>query len=114
MELFKKTIETINGIDINFIALNEEIPLSELLPDYTDEEINKIYEDNVVFCAKVEAKYKGIELASDYLGGCIYGWYDDFYDRYKDDYFKDMYNNVLKDAKKEIEILKQDIKELTI
>jgi hypothetical protein len=114
MELHKKNIETINGIDINFIALNEDVSLCDLLPEESEEEIKNIYKSNVVFCAKIEATYKGIELASDYLGGCIYESYEDFYNKYKEDYFKQMYESVLHQAEKEIHLLREKFNNLTI
>lgn len=114
MELHREVIENINGIEIIFTALEEYVPLSELLPEETEEELNYIWNNNAIFCAKLEANYKGIELSSDYLGGCIYEYYEDFYTKYKDDCFSDMYQTVIEEAKKELEQLKKDLNKLTI
>ena len=98
----KKFIKTVEGIDIYFEALEENIPLSELLPEETQEQIKEIEDNNIIFCAKVTAKVNDIELSNDYLGGCIYESEEDFYTKYENDYFTDMVNNVVSEAKKEI------------
>lgn len=98
----KIKVKTIDKIDIYFEPINEHISLSELLPDETEESLKQIENNNVIFCAKVTACKGGIELAEDYLGGCIYENYEDFYIKYKDYYFADMVSAVLSDGKKEI------------
>lgn len=98
----EKFIKTVEGIDIYFEALEENISLSELLPEETKEQLQEIEDNNIIFCAKVTAKVNGIGLADDYLGGCIYESEEDFYTRYENDYFSDMVNNVVSEAKKEI------------
>jgi len=99
MSLFKHEVETINGVTILFEALEEHISLSELLPDDTPEQLKDIEDDNVIFCAKVSAVVDGVEFASDYLGGCIYSEYEDFYTKYKSDYYADMVQTVLKEGR---------------
>lgn len=104
----KTLVKTHEGFDIYFEALNEDICLSELLPEETEEQLKEIEDNNILFCAKVTAEKAGIELASDYLGGCIYESEEDFYVKYENDYFADMVNNVVKEAKKELpNIIKQ-------
>lgn len=98
----EKFIKTVEGIDIYFEALEEDISLSELLPEETKQQLQEIEDNNIIFCAKVTAKVNGIELADDYLGGCIYETEEDFYIKYENDYFSDMVNNVISEAKKEI------------
>lgn len=98
-----------NGLEIYFEALPEYIPLSEILPEETPEEIEKLYLSKAIFCAKVSAEVSGVELAVDYLGGCIYESEEDFYTKYKDDYFSDMVETVKEGATKEAQ---KKIKEL--
>ena len=111
MELHKEVLENINGIDIIFTALEEDFSLRELLPEETEDRLIEIWNSNDVFCAKLEANYKGLELSSDYLGGCIYNSYNDFY---KDDYFLDMRDNVINDARKYLENIREDVSKLTL
>jgi hypothetical protein len=59
-----------------------------------------------MFVAKVTAKFEGIELATDYLGGCIYESFEEFINQ-KDDYFDQMVNQVVKDGKEELKRLKE-------
>ena len=107
----KTLVKKVNGFDIYFEPLEEDISLSELLPEETPEQLKEIYNSNVVFCAKVTAEKNNIEIASDYLGGCIYESEEDFYIKYKDDYFADMVNTVLEEAKKELPILIKSLQE---
>ena len=55
-----------------------------MLPEHNDEQIEEIYENSEIFCAKVTAEKLGIELGCDYLGGCVYESQEDFYTKYKD------------------------------
>jgi hypothetical protein len=91
-----------DGFDIYFEPVEDCISLSELLPEETPEEIDRIWNENAVFCAKVTAEKAGVELAEDYLAGCIYKCAEDFYIKYKDDYFADMVNTVIEAAKEEL------------
>ena len=95
-----ETIETkkINGFDITFSIAPEDI-----LPDWdfeTDadrhELLRKIDNGTLLwFVAKVTASKNGIELASDYLGGCCYESTDEFIE---DAYYFDMVQNVITEA----------------
>jgi hypothetical protein len=51
------------------------------------------------FCAKVTASRNGIDLASDYLGGCCYDSYEDFAE---DSYCMDMQYEAIKRAREVI------------
>lgn len=106
MKIFVKEVE---GFKIYFEALEEYISLSELLPEETEEQLKEIENSNVIFCAKVTAKKAGVELASDYLGGCIYEDEEDFYTKYKDDYFADMVETVVSEAKEKVKELIQQL-----
>lgn len=97
----KTLVKTIDGFNIYFEALEEHMPLSELLPEEPEEQLQEIYENNVIFCAKVSAEKAGIELASEYLGGCIYKTEEEFY-KTEGCYFDDMVSTVISEAKKEI------------
>ena len=48
------------------------------------------------FCAQVTAEWEGIELASDYLGGCCYDSFESFANG--QDYHADMIDNVVREA----------------
>lgn len=105
----KTLVKTVKGFDIYFEALEENISLRELLPEETEDDLQEIERNNAIFCAKVTAEKAGVELASDYLGGCIYENEEDFYIRYENEYFADMVNTVVNEAEKELSNL---IKEL--
>ncbi len=55
------------------------------------------------FCAKVTASKNGIELGTDYLGGCCYKSEQEFVKQ--DDYYSDMRKSAIAEAKKAIEEL---------
>ena len=97
----KDLVKTEQGFDIYFEALEEHIPLTQLFEECDlQETIKKVNSGEwVYFCAKVTAFKGGVELASDYLGGCVYDSYEDFYIRYKDDYFADMVQTVIEQSK---------------
>ena len=78
----------------------------------------------IAFCAKAAVYYKGIELATDYLGGCIYRSLDEFMDHREcgkqnkvyaakgetgrcGSYFADMVKQVCDEARKELKRLQQ-------
>jgi len=108
----KTFVKKHKGLDIYFEALEEYIPLHELLPDHTPEQISVIERENVIFCARVSAEVNGIELASCDLGGCIYENYEDFYTRYKGDYFSEMVKNVYKQSIKEVKELRNKLEQV--
>jgi hypothetical protein len=109
-EIMKTLVLKKDGFEIYFEALEEFIQLAELLPEENEESLEGISNSNEIFCAKVSAHKCGIELASDYLGGCIYETAEDFYTKHKDDYFEDMVCSVVSDAKKEIKVLLKELK----
>jgi hypothetical protein len=56
------------------------------------------------FIAKVTAEKMGIELASDYLGGCCYRTIEKFI---ADSYYRDMVDTVIIEARQRIQQLKE-------
>ena len=107
----KTLVETVNGFDIYFEALEEHQTLRELLPEEDEESLKKIYNENEIFCAKITAEKAGIELASDYLGGCIYESSEDFYTKYKTEYYSDMKKTVIEEAQREVKNLIKKLQE---
>ena len=78
----------------------------------------------IAFCAKAAVYYRGNELATDYLGGCIYRSLDEFMDHREcgkqnkvyaakgetgrcGSYFADMVKQVCDEARKELKRLQQ-------
>lgn len=97
------------GFDIFFQPFVEDESLTDLYSDDTPEQIAEMQKDlnsynSVLFVAKVSAHKAGIELGTDYLGGCHYGRYEDFY-REESGYFADMVQNAINEAKKTIELI---------
>jgi len=95
--------ETVGHFEINFYAEPEYESLSELFPDDTEEEIAEMEKNIencklVYFCAKVTASLCGIELASDYLGGCVYDSYEQFTEL-DGDHYSDRKDTVLRNAR---------------
>lgn len=104
-------VETVDGFNIYFTALVEDQPIDGFMVE--ESEVKEIQEkvnnyELVYFLAKVEADKNGITLASDYLGGCFYDDYEDFYVKYKNDYYADMKATVTKEAKQAIKELIED------
>jgi len=93
------------GFEINFYAGEEDChPRDLFMPEDVDQIVNDINEGNLVwFVAKVTASKKGIELANDYLGGCLYPSYMDFVE--DNFYYADMIDTVIKDARQTIKEL---------
>jgi hypothetical protein len=97
--------------------------LDDLSPDLswdeTGEVRDKLYDGRLtLFCARARVMWQGVELASDYLGGCIYEDIDAFQDHRQcgrenrrleaagetarcGSYFSDMISNVCTEARKE-------------
>ena len=99
-------VENFEGFDIYFEELPEEQDVYSYLRielGWTEKEANEYTGE--FFCARVSAVKNGIELASDYLGTCIYNNVEDFYTTYKDDYYADMRNTVIVEAKEVIQEL---------
>jgi hypothetical protein len=87
--------------EIWFVPLFEDMSLEDTFePSDIPDLIYRLNNfDAVYFCAKVYAKFRGVELhASDYLGACYYDSFEEFYEG--NDYIIDMINEVEKEAKK--------------
>jgi len=94
------------GFTLRLSALVDFTPISDT---FEDEQVKEVIErinsgEWLYFCAKVTAYKKGIELSSDYLGGCVYEGLEDFAEC--SGYVDDMINTVVNEAK-------ETIKELT-
>jgi hypothetical protein len=96
--------EHVEGFDIHFYALPEEMHPRHHFDDSVDDisdicdKINRgVYQ---WFVAKVTASKAGIELSSDYLGGCLYDSCEQFVE--DNDYYSDMRNSVIQQAKEKI------------
>lgn len=95
--------ETREGFDIRFYAA-PEIDSPEGAFDDDGETAAAIYEGRVDwFMAKMTANRNGIELATDYLGGCAYKSVRDFIR--EDDYYADMCQTVINEARAAIQKL---------
>ena len=106
----KTLVKQIDGFDIYFKALEDSDYDFDMMEDSDAQETKDSIESGelILFTAKITAEKAGIELASDYLGGCIYESEEDFYIKYKDEYFADMVENVLAEAKpKVIELISE-------
>ena len=92
-----------NGFKIDFYALDEHITLEQLGYSAEDAEETRAKLERyelVMFCAKITASKNGIELAADYLCGCIYEDEKDFVNN--DCYYGDMVQTVIESAKQAI------------
>ena len=92
----KVLVETIDGFEIYFEAVDEICPINILFP----ENYQSIADDidagkSELFCACVSARSNGIELATSYLGGCVYESVEAFYTTYKTDSYLDMRTDVI-------------------
>lgn len=97
------------GFKIDFYALEDHNDVADQFEDADAAEIMAQLEagDLVKFTAKITASKNGIELASDYLGGCFYKDEKDFVNN--DCYYGDMVQTVIEEAKKAIIDLAKDI-----
>ena len=107
--LYTQELQSVDGFDITFNALAEDVPLSDTL-DCTDQELKEYYKklenyDLVYFCAEVTASRCGVNLAHNYLGCCIYVSYDDFIQA--NDYIQDMIQMAVEDAKHTLKQMNQ-------
>ena len=103
--------EQYKGFDVSFYATHEHMHPRDSFDEScwdVDELCSKIDNgDYVWFIAKVTASKNGIELASEYLGGCLY---DNEMQFVKDnDYYNDMRQTVTNEAKKAIELLANEV-----
>ena len=96
-----------DGFELKLYFLEECIPLLDTF-DYDDKAQEQELIDNVesgewlYFCAKVTACKEGVELASDYLGACVYEGETDFK---ASGYYEDMCNIAISEAKEVIKNL---------
>ena len=108
-------VETIDNVSIYFQPMVEDTSPFDLFEDKEAcETMDKIESGEWVwFVAKVTARidgdeddYYNLELASEYLCGCIYDSYEQFYTEYKDQCYSEMRDEVLKQSKQELKSLK--------
>ena len=101
--------EAREGFKIDFYALEDFTSPRDMFEDEDAEEIISQLEagDIVQFTAKITASKNGIELAADYLGGCIYASEKDFVNN--ECYYGDMVQTVIAEAKQAIIDLAKDI-----
>jgi hypothetical protein len=102
--------EHADGFLVCFYATPEDLPPHDLF-DPTIDDIDQICRDIdngrfAWFCAKVTASKNGIELAADYLGGCLYEDMLDFVS--ENDYYADMRERVIAEAKQAIQDLTRE------
>jgi hypothetical protein len=99
---------TAAGFDIVFSVTHED---SELDWDFENEEdkqntLRRINNGDLVwFVARVQAFKNGIELGTDYLGGCCYDSYMQFVE--EGGYYADMVQNAVSEARETIAKLTQ-------
>lgn len=98
-----------DGFKIDFYALEDFSSPRDMFEDDEAAEIIAQLEagDLVQFTAKVTASKNGIELAADYLGGCIYADEKDFVNN--ECYYGDMVRTVIEEAKQAIIDLNKEI-----
>lgn len=98
--------EIVDGFDIVFSIATEETDPCDLF-DSAECDIQQLYDDInsgrcLWFTARVQAFRVGVELAVDYLGGCMYKSTEEFM---ADAYYTDMIDNVIRDASEKITLL---------
>lgn len=111
-ELDKPTlIKTTGKIKIYFVPLIEYMSVyDQFEPEDAEEIARKIDRyDLVYFVAKVYAEFNGLEIGTDYLEGCIYESYEDFYNG---KYILDMIKTVESEAKDYLIDLKKELEEI--
>ena len=96
---------TAEGFDIELSIMDEDMP-----PDWdfeSEDERQQLFEkintgETLYFIAKVTASKHGIELGTDYLGGCCYNRMSEFLN---DPYFAQMIDNAIAEAQDNIKQL---------
>ena len=106
--------ENVGGFEIKFYALPEDMNPRDCFDsgeEYREQDedwfdkIESGYYD--WFIARVTASKNGVELASDYLGGC---WYESAMEFVTaNDYYSDMVQTVIQEAKETIKKLTEPI-----
>lgn len=99
--------ETVQQEEKDGFTITLEIAPESDAPDWDFESeqerqdlIEQINNGNILwFVAKVSASKCGVELATDYLGGCCYSSIPEFIN---DGYYQDMVDNVITEAKQKI------------
>ena len=77
--------------------------------DYMDQKDSKLIREQltndelVLFCARVTVEYAGNVYGAEYLWGCLYNNYAEFYTKYKDEHLKQMIDTALYTAKQNVE-----------
>lgn len=104
-------IEEYKGFEIHLEILDEDISPDDLHDWESFEEREEFYSklesgELLWFCAKVSAYMAGIELATEYLGGCCYSSIDNFI---KDEYYSSMRDEVINNAIDKIKKLNEVI-----
>lgn len=99
--------DTVDGFDIVFSVAPEDMHPRDSF-DMDTEELAQLCEDidrgrYSWFVARVQAFRAGVELAADYLGGCLYDSPTDF--AKAGDYYADMVDTVTREARAKIEEL---------
>lgn len=103
--------EQAEGFAIRFYAMPEDSHPRDSFDDSVDDiaEICRKIDNGTYewFVAKVTASKNGIELASDYLGACLYESCQQFVT--DNDYYADMKARVIEEAKQTIHVLAEAI-----
>jgi len=106
----KTLIKKDGPLSFYFEPVEESMQLSELFPEETQRQLSALNRSlekghSVLFVAAVIAEHEktGIELGSDYLGGCFYKSYQDFIDN--SEYIPDMINSARLEAAKTLKLL---------
>jgi hypothetical protein len=105
--------ETVHEEDFAGFHIKLEITSEDYAPDWDFENeedrletLQKIENGSLLwFVAKVSASRKGIELGSDYLGGCCYSSIQEFL---QEGYYVDMIDSAIAEARKTLEELAQE------
>jgi hypothetical protein len=103
--------ETVDGFDIVFSVAAEDMHPRDSF-DMEPEELAQLCEDidrgrYSWFIARVQAFRAGVELAADYLGGCLYDSPADFVKA--GDYYADMVDTVKREARETIVKLTEEL-----
>jgi hypothetical protein len=97
-----KIVITAEEEDFLDLSFDEDGSIAEGLDDGT----------YVAFCVKAACYYKGNELATDYLGGCIYRSFEEF--QHGSGYFQDMVRRVCDEGRQAFAELKHSINQTRV
>lgn len=106
--LYSHDVYNTQNYTVRFEALVEHLSLEDTMDENLIEDTAaRINSGELVhFCAKVSLWFDGTELATEYLGSCIYESFEEFHTTYKTGYFHDMVKVVISEGRQEIERLK--------